>query len=75
MKDNSFPAFPCEGGDHSALHASYGMSIRDYFAGQIVIGLIVNSQGSPSNFARDSSRLAEISYLVADSMLKERERE
>lgn len=26
------PAFPCEGGDLSGLHAAPGMSVRDYFA-------------------------------------------
>lgn len=76
--DDGGPAFPhgnLELGDRHLI-AQPGMSLRDWFAGQALIGLISNSQGVPSDFVRANSneadRMAEISYRVADTMLKAR---
>ena len=46
-----------------------GMTLRDYFAGQALIGLI----GCYSNKGSiDDNELAEISYDLADEMMKAR---
>ena len=46
-----------------------GMSLRDYFAGQALIGLLAGRQ--PNN-AYPLEYLAETSYATADAMLKAR---
>ena len=77
------PAFPIEiralapGEPHQpgAMVAQFpGMTLRDWFAGQALVGLMSNSIhdhcplfGSGEPFARDA-------YIVADAMLAERER-
>ena len=45
-----------------------GMSLRDYFAGQAVVGLIACSNVKKL----DGQLLAESSYNVADAMMAER---
>lgn len=47
-----------------------GMSLRDYLAGQALIGLLAdtNRTGKPSEFVHDA-------YLCADAMLAERKKE
>lgn len=38
-QDDSGPAFPCEGGATSGLHPNPGMTLRDWFAGQALMGI------------------------------------
>jgi len=68
MTDNSNkgkePAFPTDGSQ--GLTSSQGMTLRDYFAGQALAGIL--SRGSMS--APGASKLA---YCAADAMIKERE--
>ena len=68
MKDDE-SAFPCVSGD-------LGMSLRDYFAGQALVGAISSSRvfkiGEHS--FTTIGEYAEISYMIADAMLKEREK-
>lgn len=68
--DVSGPAFPTLGNIayNSDWHTEYGMSLRDWFAGQAAGGLCAHHHGPPSweNIARDA-------YIVADAMLKARE--
>ena len=47
-----------------------GMSLRDYFAGQALAGLMAdpNAEGTPEAFAR-------IAYQIADAMIAERNKE
>jgi hypothetical protein len=47
-----------------------GMSLRDYFAGQALTGLIAN----PTN-GGDGKELVYLAYRIADAMLEEREKE
>ena len=62
--DISGPAFPvgldCD---------QYGMTLRDWFAGQALVGLIINPEtgGHVQDFAK-------CAYNYADAMLKEREK-
>lgn len=68
--DNGGPAFPVEvdGAQPdgrqtgNTVWQTYGMTLRDYFAGQVVSG---ESQGSPK-------QRAVLAYEVADAMLKAR---
>lgn len=47
-----------------------GMTLRDYFAGQALIGLLAGRQ--PNN-AYPLEYLAETSYATADAMMAERD--
>ena len=50
-----------------------GMSLRDYFAGQALIGLLSNNDKVPQHLelAETFSFFTHISYLYADAMIKE----
>jgi hypothetical protein len=53
----------------SAVEDAYGgMSLRDYFAGQALIGLLAN----PGNVILRSEVLTTRCYLIANAMLNER---
>ena len=61
------PAFPSVGeGFGNPLYSAEGMTLRDYFAGQALAGLLARPQipGLPA---------AEQAYLQADAMLTARE--
>jgi hypothetical protein len=51
-----------------------GMTLRDYFAGQTLAGLIT---GYPGGFVErdDAYSCADQAYVMADAMLAEREKE
>lgn len=61
MKDNDFCAFP-------SMNAM-GMSMRDYFAGQALAGLMANLASDEFRTWEDGARIC---YMMADVMLKER---
>lgn len=63
------PAFPCEGGELSGLHANPGMSLRDWFAGQALAGCMADY-----NIGDTFQDVARTCYEIADAMLKEREK-
>lgn len=73
MKKDGGPAFPVQesvmsGG--SPVPACSGMSLRDWFAGVAMQGIIAN----PTN--RGSTRqVSFMAYATADAMLAEREKE
>jgi hypothetical protein len=46
-----------------------GLTVRDWFAGQALVGLVASSQGDEDLFAEDYASLA---YIYADEMLEER---
>ena len=54
---NAFPGPP-----------NHGMTLRDYFAGQALASIV----GSSGFNEATHPRLAEVSYRLADAMLKER---
>lgn len=61
------PAFPSEAYGNAPPHT--GMSLRDYFAAKAMTGLLTAEiVGEYSN-----EHVAEISYRIADAMLKARE--
>ena len=71
MTDRNTPAFPTERiGVESGEVLTYqdeGMTLRDYFAAKALQGLI-STEGAGS-----AERYAEISYKLADAMMKARD--
>lgn len=63
MDEINSPAFPYEEG----LYCGEGMSLRDYFAGQLISGLVAKGV---SCFACKAH--AKGAYLMAEALLEER---
>ena len=72
-KNNGGPAFPyvmnAENYELQDL-CSEGMTLKDYFAGQVIIGIIANAEGIVC-----AETMANSAYAIADSMIKEREKQ
>ena len=71
VKDGG-PAFPTTqyvGGISPTGHSG-GMTLRDYFAAKAMQGMLAEDGGGALN----NEELAEFAYLVADEMLKAREK-
>lgn len=78
-KDTGGPAFPFISWKSPdgmvAMSASEGMSLRDYIAIKAAAAAVVNATGIDRETAKEAwPALAEICYMLADAMLKERER-
>ena len=56
------PAFPI-----NAMTTKEGMTLRDYFAAKAMQGMMVEVHDPACNY------IAEVSYLMADAMMKARE--
>ena len=70
------PAFPNEGGELSGLHAATGMSLRDWFAGQVMndamrLAMIPHSD-YPDTIKTEAHKCAVRAYIMADAMLAAR---
>lgn len=79
--DNGGPAFPqtcLDAADVGMVHT--GMSMRDYYAGQAMIGFMselghsLASDEKPDRAQRAINHTARLSFMVANAMLKERAR-
>ena len=68
------PAFPIRasfGPNPDAAHfAGFGMSLRDWFAGQVMVGLT-----SAGAWRGAYTKVARAAYELADAMLEERDQE
>ena len=53
----------------TGIGMSPGMELRDWFAGQALVGLMSN----PKYNAHDTDGYAAVAYIVADKLLHERE--
>ncbi len=84
MKDGG-PAFPrpeshrqWEGGTVTTYYDQEGMTLRDWFAGQALIGLLSNTAlqdfREPTALALGPAWFAEQAGIQADAMLAEREK-
>lgn len=74
MKNDGGPAFPFGFvTDHATVKVQEGMSLRDWFAGMALSGLIPNAAwdytSGPCNAAA-----AQRCYAIADAMLAERQK-
>ena len=69
---NNPPAFPLHnhGAQTLGLHVT-GMTLRDYFAAKAIEGATVSAA---SNVRFNHALIAEEAYLLADAMLKAREK-
>lgn len=88
MKDNGGPAFPCRIPNETDRNIEVngeiippgyvghckGMTLRDYFAGQALMGLMsaCNSEGLWMAQGAENNA-AKAAYVAADAMLAERE--
>ncbi len=69
-RDDGGPAFPLQNSNEpGGLDGAYGLSIRDWFAGQALIGIIGTIPG-PGCASWDY--YSEGAYKIADAMLTER---
>jgi hypothetical protein len=69
------PAFPTPDTYHPSgqvQHGCYGMTLRDWFAGQALVGWIASTR-DPEASAWDATWWARKAYETADAMLKARE--
>ncbi|NTG07111.1 hypothetical protein [Rhizobium rhizogenes] len=65
-------AFPAEGGSDSGLHPDSGMSLRDWFAGQALIGLIPAYQAAYGSPTAECMEIVREAYGYADIMIATR---
>ena len=65
----AFPRTPFDVNDYTG-DGSSGMSLRDWFAGQALAGLLANPK-----LVTDAKYIAKWSYFNADAMLAERQKE
>jgi len=68
MTDTSAPAFPSS----SVTHDIPGMTLRDWFAGQVLNGVISSIKDHDVWIEEHAAYLAKASYQIADAMLAER---
>ena len=72
MEQPAFPFVKPEMAQRPDIYAVFrGMSIRDYFAAQALQGILACSFASTDFTMAD---YAETSYLLADAMMRERDR-
>jgi hypothetical protein len=66
-------AFPTEGelADESSFYYP-GMTLRDYFAAQVVNGILSAEHDNREYGVQGYQEMAEQAYAIADAMLKER---
>ena len=66
----AFPSTePIYGNNVVGVKQSTGMELRDYFAGQVIIGFLANPKTDYS-----SNLIAGLAYAMADEMMKSREK-
>ena len=85
IQNDGGPAFPCEavpGATDERWQPRPGMSLRDWFAGQVLVGLLsklplVDQKGQYGKAVADKIKhnmeIAESCYWLADAMLAARE--
>ena len=66
----AFPSTePVYKNDIVGMKASFGMDLRDYFAGQVIVGFLANPSTDYS-----SNLFVKLAYEMADEMMKAREK-
>ena len=78
MSENKTAKTPEDGGAAFPVAHSYliqpGMSLRDYFAGKAMEGMLANPKLQEQILKAGQSWIEESAYAVADAMLRARER-
>jgi len=54
------------------IRGQLGMTLRDYFAGEAMVGMLSNGQGPDAHWGHDFRQVAGFAYEVADAMLEAR---
>ncbi len=67
-------AFPLDAGDNKHGFCNEGMTLRDYFAGQALVGVLLNEHDKGTDIPNVKEAASMLSYMLADAMLRERER-
>jgi hypothetical protein len=62
-----YPNDPARPWSHLANPVDSGMDLRDYFAGQVMTGLLIEANGDFNDQA-----IAELAYSIADAMMDAR---
>lgn len=70
-RDLNEPAFPIHGA--AADHQFTGLTLRDYFAGQALIGLLASQNETTGQYVGLGAAVSD-AFTVADQMLKERQK-
>lgn len=73
-RDDGGPAFPPNAGWRDNDPAAHGMSLRDWFAGQALVGLMSDPGMRPDNLDEFTHMAARL-YQVADAMIAARKQE
>ncbi len=73
-KNDGGPAFPSQANNTDKFE---GMSLRDWFAGQAIIGVLgayadPNARSRAKANGEGATHMAEAAYVIADAMLAER---
>ena len=66
------PAFPVMWQDRGGMVAVPGMTLRDWFAGQALVGLLSGQYKEQSH--HNLTEIPAEAYLIADAMLEAREK-
>ena len=69
-KDNSGPAFPAS--NDANVNGTMGMTLRDYFAGQVAPSVLAALEGASSE-DQALTMVSDMSYKLADAMLRARQ--
>lgn len=73
MSSDGEAAFPVQelNGDGRPATLNVGLTARDYFAGQALIGLLASSRWEPTT-EKEKTKFAAMAFNVADAMLRAR---
>ena len=74
MSNTGGPAFPCDltAYDEEVVENFQGMTLRDYFAGKAMQGMISANGDSNGYLEYEEETVAANAYKLADAMLKAR---
>ena len=73
IANNGGPAFPVTGCVHPNGNAMVGMTLRDYFAGQVLTNIDVRIPIRDDDDIPSPRVIANYMYVIADAMLAARE--
>ena len=73
-KKTGGPAFPLQSIGPDFAPGYSGMTLRDWFAGKAMQGLIASPRGTPNGEDATTGYYAMAAYAMADSMIAEREK-